>query len=334
MIEPFYANAENALAKASELRIALNALAEEYPPGVEKKRLKQFVAKLESQTTFRELAQDRQFASWIPVIAAGIQQQAAIRQVTTLLDKAAWESRQRKNRIRTFTYPLFLLTLAAVLVVTFQILVVPSFATMFTEFGLVLPWLTELVVRVPQQLLHRPRTLAIALLLLALLSYTFSSYWTRRSLTTRLFGNAISGNSVNLYAMATFIDTLANLLAIDAPIAESIRIAGRSARHFYFETAANQLADDLERGVTSLSNSRGSVAFPPNMIYALELPSAKRNALLQELAIIYAERVQFRYDWTQWMVGPLAMLVTGGVIAISVIALFLPLFRLITSLSG
>jgi type IV pilus assembly protein PilC len=71
------------------------------------------------------------------------------------------------------------------------------------------------------------------------------------------------------------------------------------------------------------------------VVYALgvEAPVASRIRLLREISSCHAERVRVGLSWTVGVVEPLAIVVVGVAVGWTVIALFLPLVRLINGLS-
>ena len=134
--------------------------------------------------------------------------------------------------------------------------------------------------------------------------------------------------------MSRFTSALAELLSIEAPLPEALRIAGRSCKHRHFRVKAEQMADQLEFDGIALQQSPVAHNFPAVMIHALSFEPRKPNTpLLRELARTYSERARTRVSWSTSFVGPISLIVIGLLVGFTVIALFMPLVSLVTSLS-
>lgn len=334
--DAFYRRADASFKNRSVLITPLAALADEMPAGVRKHEIRTLIEQLKTGTTFSQLVEQRSLASWIPLLVAGVGAESTTRNISHLIAEASRESDNRMRRIRVLAYPCFVLAIALVVIATFAVTLFPTFRQMFDEFELSLPWPTEIVLRIGDAIRFHPlKTLFCSASILAI-GFFLVRLWVRFALTTRLFGLFVSGNSANVNAMASFTGTLAELLSIDAPVPEAVRIAGRGCRHLHFEQMSELLAQEMERGLTHPARSRFAHNFPPNVIDALlgTGSSGPQIQFLRELSTLYAERVQDRFGLASWLFAPFAVVVVGGVILFMVLALFMPLLNLVTSLGG
>jgi type IV pilus assembly protein PilC len=232
-------------------------------------------------------------------------------------------------------YPVFLLCFGGIVLVFLVVLVVPTFDKMFLEFGLRLPAPTKFLIWISRQLTsHLPRTL-IALVAAVSLGFISVRLWLRYALSTRLLGMFTSGNSANVTAMARFTGSLAELLSIDAPLPDALKIAGLACKHPHFRVAADRLARELAIPGASLLSSPCAHNFPATMRHALgDGRSGKPNIpLLRELSRMYSERARTRINWSTSILGPVSLIGLGILVGFVVIALFMPLVSLVTSLS-
>src|SRR4029079_8157439 len=94
------------------------------------------------------------------------------------------------------------------------------------------------------------------------------------------------------------------------------------------------LAGDLESG-------RAFIAGPyqrpltATIVHVLcsELPTSARVRLLREIDTIYSERVHARLSWTRGIMEPTLIWILGLLVGLTVFALFLPLVKLVQSLT-
>ena len=332
--DAFYDRVNQALERRGELIPALNAIAEEMPASDASRDLRQLVRELERSPTAELFVAKPATAPWLPVIVRGATSPSTAARYSRLLDDASRESENRKSLRMLLAYPLFLFVFGSVVVGFMLLLIVPTFEKMFGEFGMRLPSPTLFLFWVYHQLTqYLPRTILVVLVVL-LVAVLLIRAWLHFALSTSLLGLFTSGNSANVTAMSRFTSALAELLSIEAPLPEALRIAGRSCKHRHFRVKAEQMADQLEFDGISLHQSPVAHNFPAVMIHALSFEPRKPNIpLLRELARTYSERARTRVSWSTSFVGPISLIVIGLLVGFTVIALFLPLVSLVTSLS-
>lgn len=331
----FYDRIDKSLESRGNLIPALDALADEMPQRDAARDVRQFADQLRSGATAEQFIKSASTAAWLTLVVRGLGASTTADRYEQLMDDATRESKNRQSLRTALAYPLFLLTFGGIILICLVLLVVPIFAKMFSEFGLSLPAPTMFLFWISNQITeHLPRsllTMALAFLLIAIVS----RLWIRFSLSTSLFGMFTSGNSANVTAMAKFTGALAELVSIEAPLPEALRIAGRACDHRHFRVMSERMASELEIPGTRLRDTTVAHNFPATMRYAIgngrnSLPSVP---LLRELSRMYSERARVRSNWSNSVLGPISLVVLGLVIGFVVIALFLPLVSLITSLA-
>jgi len=87
-------------------------------------------------------------------------------------------------------------------------------------------------------------------------------------------------------------------------------------------------------GVSSQSSVKHTWSFSPVAMAALQYPdSTKRVALLRSLSDLYWNRLRVPSRASAGWIGPITVVLVGLFVAFVVIALFMPLISLVTSLS-
>ncbi len=313
---------------------ALNALVSELPSGRTKREIEQLISIVSTAQSGAELRTNDKTVRWLPLLSAGFSSENSTRRLGDLVDYATRDLQIRSERNRLLAYPIILTVMAMFVLGWLCLLVVPIFDNMFGEFGLRLPAPTRAIVGLTRQLQSHPlRTLLIICGVAASL-YGAIRMWTHFSMTTRLFGFAVSGNSSSVSAMSSLTGQLAELLQIGVSRPDAIWIAGHGCENYYFKKASEQLARDAYSQDRPLSQSPAASSFPANVIRALEVGPGRPNVgLLRELSAMYAQRVYRRVDWSTGAVAQISIVVLGAIVAFMVIALFMPLVSLISSLT-
>lgn len=332
-VPSFYRRIEAALESREALSAALEAFADEMSSKRSASELRALVAELRRGATAQDFLRHESAAAWLPLILRSPTSTVSAEGFEQLVSEATRESDNRRLRRRMLFYPVTVLVIALLLGLLLLYAVVPTFGQMYREFGLDVPQTTRLLVQLSEQLHYSPSRFLFTLLLIALAVYGLIRTWTTHALTTRLFGSFVAGNSASVTAMARFTGTLGELLAFDAPLPDAIRIAGRASQHRYYRAMADELAADARQGNGRLEHSAVAKVFPANVIYALAggRDGGPNIPLLRELSNLYADRIAQRFDWSSGIIGPLALVAIGVVVAVVIIALLMPL---ISAFSG
>jgi type IV pilus assembly protein PilC len=231
-------------------------------------------------------------------------------------------------------YPLTLLGLAlAVFGITFT-LVVPIFGSVFDELQIHVPRSTEFLIWASEMVISRTVNIFIYTILGGLLFFVFVRWWRNHALTNRVFGRFVAGRTPNLLAMSSLIESLAELLALKAPLDLALSIAGRNCQHAYYRHAAECLAKNVRSGSIDNVHPQAKIRLPPLLIRSLQIGDAGRPniPMLRELARLYRDRGQRRSAWESGGPG-FAILLVGLIIIWIILVLFMPMISMFTSLA-
>ena len=206
-------------------------------------------------------------------------------------------------------YP-FLVTLLAVAVTSFlALLVVPEFEKILSDFGMRLPLITEALIGFSHFLREGWGALLAAAAVATALWLTAGRWWPS---WLRLPGGRFAQSG-------RFARFAADLLAAEVPQPVALAVASRAVDPQDRPTAADELPRWLSATVR----------------HALEgdLPAATRVRLLDRIATCHALRLAASRSWISWCLGPVAVFITGLLVFLMVLALFMPLIKLVTDLS-
>ena len=206
-------------------------------------------------------------------------------------------------------YPFFV-TLLAVAVTSFlALLVVPEFEKILSDFGMRLPLITEALIGFSHFLREGWGALLAAAAVATALWLTAGRWWPS---WLRLPGGRFAQSG-------RFARFAADLLAAEVPQPVALAVAARAVDPQGRTTAAGQPPRWLSATVRH--------ALDGNM------PAATRVRLLDRIATCHDLRLAASRSWISWCLGPVAVFVTGLLVFLMVLALFMPLIKLLTDLS-
>jgi type IV pilus assembly protein PilC len=240
-------------------------------------------------------------------------------------------------------YPAVMSVAALAIAVLVSLLIGPVFEEMFEEFGLTLPWLTQLLFSITRTVRSIIFGIWPLLILFAAvwLAKRYVWPWMKRWLIRR--GYRFGGTTGGLLAMAGLAETTARALRAGEPIGVALRQAGDACDDPEYRDAAIGLAEQVEssdllaRDVFTIPTYGGSaVRFPANFHFALSRHAAGERsgvALLDGLAELYRHRAASRVESASGWLGIFGVVGLGIVVGLVVIALFAPLVSLVSALS-
>lgn len=242
--------------------------------------------------------------------------------------------------LRRFYYPLSVALGAMLVLYYLAVSVIPTFKEMFTDFQLRLSPLTSLVLSISDFVSNHPLGLILVMLIgIALLIATVKCI---RLMMDLLEGNDLilavrRGTKQSLGSMARWTGTLAELLRIGTPVGRAILTAGLASQRPWLNSQSKQLASlhkiHPEKPWSMLP---GANSFSASSIAALELnrQGTSGTCVLRELAQSYAVRYSGRPSFYLNWLSPILLVFVGFLVFLIVVALFMPLLSLITSLAG
>ena len=267
--------------------------------------------------------------------AGGILEQVLDR-VALLLEERA---KIRGQIIGALIYPVIVLVLATVVSLGLLIFIVPRFKAMFDGMGAELPALTSFLLELSKAIttfefaIGAPVTLAIIVIGFSRYYNTTQGRYTIDKLILRipLFGDLILRSE-----MASMSDTLATLVNAGIPIVEGLeRCISASSNELTRRTLIQGIS--LVKQGQELNYSLGrSGMFPKLVISMIKIgeETGQLSFMLEKLAIFYKREVESTVTSLTKAMEPAVVFVVAGIVGTIVIALYLPMFSLITNMRG
>jgi type IV pilus assembly protein PilC len=170
-------------------------------------------------------------------------------------------------------------------------------------------------------------------------AYLFRRYYQtpagRLRVDATLLRAPLLGKIFRKVAVARFCRTLSTLMSSGVPILEGLDITAKTSGNAIIENAIKQVRGKIERGETIAAPLKASGVFPPmvaQMIGAGESTGAL-DTMLAKIAEFYEDEVDVAVAGLLTVLEPLLICVLGVIVGAIVIAMYLPLFDLISKLS-
>jgi type IV pilus assembly protein PilC len=158
----------------------------------------------------------------------------------------------------------------------------------------------------------------------------------RRVIDAVMLKLPIIGMILRKVAVARFCRTLSTLLSSGVPILDGLEITAKTAGNAVIEDAIMVTRASIERGETVSAPLRETNVFPPMVTQMINVgeTTGALDAMLGKIADFYEEEVDTAIAGLLTLMEPIMIAFLGGVVGGIVIAMYMPMFDLISKLSG
>jgi type IV pilus assembly protein PilC len=233
-------------------------------------------------------------------------------------------------------YPIAVIVIAAIVVAAILWKVIPTFAQLFAGLGAQLPLPTRVVIAMSDGLVAYGWIVAIVL---GLIGYGVKQYYGtsagRYQIDGLMLKMPILGLILRKIAVARFCRTLSTLLSSGVPILDGLDITAKTAGNAIIEEAIQKTRASIERGETVSAPLRETNVFPSMVVQMINVgeTTGALDAMLAKIADFYEEEVDTAVAGLLTLMEPIMIAVLGGVVGGIVIAMYMPIFDLISKLT-
>ena len=269
---------------------------------------------------------------WVSLVQAGEvsgQLPSVLRQITAYSES---QENVKSKIITAVSYPAVLFTMSMGVLFYFVLYIVPVFADIFRDFNLQLPMITRVIVGVSGIM-----TKYFVLMLVTAIGgvFAFRAYittppgrltWNHIQFNMPLFGALIK--SMQIERMLT---TMSTLIRSGVSILNAVSVLeGAFKKNLIFQGALKQAKNDIASGRSISESFRKTNIFPPMVTEMMWM--GEESGKLPDIIVVLSKYYQEQID--QWlrrfsaMIDPILVVGIGGIVAVIVMSIFMPIFQL------
>ncbi|MDH4166992.1 MAG: type II secretion system inner membrane protein GspF [Gammaproteobacteria bacterium] len=237
----------------------------------------------------------------------------------------------RSRTLGALLYPVMLFVVCVAIVFFLLVSVVPKVVEVFRNSEAELPLLTQALIAGSDFMRAYGLFLVIGI---GLGLWLFSRWlrvesnrrrWHELLLRLPLLGKIVRGSNT-----ARFARTLSTLTASTVPVLEALRISGEVVTNLPMKAAVADAAIRVREGAPIGKSLGASRLFPPMMIHLISSgeSSGELDTLLERAAHHQERELDTLLQALVGLLGPLMILVMGGLVLVIVLAMLLPIFEL------
>jgi type IV pilus assembly protein PilC len=276
---------------------------------------------------------DPLFTNMIAAGEAGGILDTILKRLATYIEKNVKLKSQVKSAM---IYPVAILVIAVGVVTVILWKVIPTFAAMFAGLGADLPAPTRFVIWLSDSIVQY---LPFVVVGGGVLAYAVKRYYAteggRRAIDGLLLKLPVLGLILRKIAVARFCRTLSTLISSGVPILDGLEITARTAGNAVIEDAVMVTRRSIERGETISAPLKETTVFPSMVTQMIGVGEATGalDAMLGKIADFYEEEVDMAVAGLLTLLEPIIIAFLGVVVGGIVIAMYMPIFDMISKLA-
>ena len=243
----------------------------------------------------------------------------------------------QRKMISTLIYPALLIAVSAGLITILMTVVIPKFTEFFSEFGTELPLLTRLVIGTASWI----RDHIIILLVAVAAVVFFSRRWGATEKGREFFHAQVLrlpfvGGIFRRFAISQFTRSLATLLSGGTPLVPALETASEAVGNFHVSKKIASTVPKVREGRElwwALEETGLMTNLAIEMIKVGESSGALEE-MLNSVSEFYDDEIDAQLARLVAFVEPAVLVVMGAVIATILLAVYLPLFTILSKMKG
>lgn len=234
-------------------------------------------------------------------------------------------------------YPIAIIVVAFAVVAGLMIFVIPKFEALFSSSGSELPALTKVVVSMSKFFMSYWWLMiggSVGFVFLTINYYRTDDG--KKTIDGVLIDLPYMGDLIQKSAVARFTRTLSTLLGSGVSIMEALEIASKVTGNHVIENALIRAREAISEG-KSLTVPLMKEKYIPQMVtqmIGVGEQTGNIDQMLNKVADFYEDEVDVAVSALTSVMEPLLMVVLGAIVAFIVVAMYLPIFNMASSVTG
>ncbi len=278
-------------------------------------------------------AYDKLYCNMVKAGETGGMLDLVLQRLAEFREKAA---RLKRKVISALMYPLAVVLISGTILALIMIFLIPKFEAMFIEMGIELPGPTQLLMDISRGLVTYWYVPIIFVVTVYVLYKVIRSTNTGSTAIDWVkFHFPLFGNIINKAAIARFSRTFGTLISSGVPILEALNISRDTSGNQVLANAIQHVHDGVREGdpiAPPLGQSHVCDDIVVNMISVGE-ETGNLDMMLIKIADQYDNEVDTAVDGLTSLIEPVMVIGLGLMIGSIVIALFMPMIKMIEEFS-
>jgi type IV pilus assembly protein PilC len=252
--------------------------------------------------------------------------------VLTRLSEYIEKAARLKSKVKgAMIYPGVVVTVAVAVVAIILIFVIPTFETMFRDFGGALPVPTQIVITLSRFVQEHFFMIVAGIIGLFIAFKLFYKWEKGRVLVDRwVLFLPVFGPLLRKVAVARFSRTMGTMISSGVPILSALDIVARTSGNKTVERGVLEAAKSIAEGQNMADPLDATGVFPPMVIHMISIgeSTGALDTMLEKIADFYDDEVDVAVEALTSLIEPLMIVFLGIVVGGLVVSMYLPIFKI------
>lgn len=241
------------------------------------------------------------------------------------------KNEQRRTIISALSYPVIVLLTAFGAIVFMLQFVVPMFEGIFRQNNMELPWLTQIIIQVSNvfgQYFWGMVLLAVAIIISIQISK--KKEWYRKAKASFWLRIPFVGEFMRKVKIAQFTQAINLLTSAKIPLLNAIQLTRQMIDYYPLQKALMQIENDILKGKTFYESVKNIPIFDKKMSSLIKVAEEtnQNETIFKRLTDQYNEEIEYKSKMISATIEPFVVLVLGLILAVILIAMYLPMFKM------
>ena len=227
------------------------------------------------------------------------------------------------------TYPALVVVVAVGIVWGLMAFVVPSMAKNFSSSGQELPELTQMVMGISNMI----QNYWLHTIVLTLIGFVVFTKWKKTENGRFVFDHTLIripgiGALVHKITVSRFCNIMSSMLASGVPLINVMDTCVECSDNKYLESVIAAARTKVQQG-SKLFEALSSFSFMPDMVISMISVgerSGQLDTMLSKVSNYYDDEVEHATSRLLSLIEPALIVIVGGIIAVILVAMYLPMF--------
>jgi type IV pilus assembly protein PilC len=245
--------------------------------------------------------------------------------------------KQRQQLISALSYPLIILFTSIGAVAFMMLFIVPMFSDVFKRFGGDLPDITKAIIAMSFFVRNYFLLIVSIFSVVGIMVYkSRKKEWLRKYSSKLLFRIPVLGNIIFSLQLARFCNSMALLLGSKVPLVRSLELIGQMINFYPIQVTLAPMTKEIYRGSSLQASMAHHSVFGKKMISLVKVGEEvnKLDVFFDKLAQQFSSTAQHQTGLINTFLEPAMIIFLGIVVGFILLAMYLPMFQLSTSIGG
>jgi len=234
-------------------------------------------------------------------------------------------------------YPAVVLLVAIVATLFMLIFIIPTFAKMFADFGAELPLPTKIVLMISNAI-RAWWWAGLGAIIAGIFGFRkyYASDKGKHVVDALMLRMPVLGDVLRKGSVSRFTRTLGTLVSSGVPILDGLEITAKTAGNVIVKDAVMMARASIREGDTIANPLRQSGVFPPMVVQMITVgeETGALDEMLTKIADFYDSEVDTAVEALTSVIEPVMIVFMGAIVGAMVVAMYLPIFRMVNVIAG